>query len=200
MIESGSTAESCRRAEARYAYYRRCQQFMKNGQQCRCPAEKGTPICRNHRQQWEMMWRRERQRFELLVRVAGARGLKWPEQVFGDWESVQMLMSALALELFSGTMDEKVAGRLLVEVQAAVKVLRIKTHTTEARRQLRREKIAGIAVIARDRAGSEDGGIAVIARHRRHPTPTRQNRARWGPRTSRVIGKPGDCRHLLHRP
>jgi hypothetical protein len=40
--------ESSKVPEARYAYYRRCQVFRKNGGQCKAPAEKGSGICYAH--------------------------------------------------------------------------------------------------------------------------------------------------------
>ena len=38
-------------SEERYAYYRRCQVFRKNGQQCKAPAVKGEELCHKHQDQ-----------------------------------------------------------------------------------------------------------------------------------------------------
>ncbi len=105
--------------EHRYAYYRRCQQVMRNGEQCRCPAEKGTPVCRNHRQKWETTWREERQRFELLARVAEARGLAGPMEVFADRRSVQIALAMVGQEVAEDRMDLTVASQLLAELRRA---------------------------------------------------------------------------------
>jgi hypothetical protein len=40
--------------EARYAYYRRCQQYRRNGEQCKAPAMKGEHICHRHAEQADM--------------------------------------------------------------------------------------------------------------------------------------------------
>jgi hypothetical protein len=45
---------------ARHSYYRRCQLFRRNGEQCKAPAEKGAHICHAHAAQQAMALRRER--------------------------------------------------------------------------------------------------------------------------------------------
>lgn len=56
--------------EARYAYYRRCQEFCKSGAQCKAPAEKGAVICHAHAGQGAMAARRESERRVVLERAA----------------------------------------------------------------------------------------------------------------------------------
>src|SRR5262245_30425199 len=55
MIEGARNLENhktpSRVPEARYAYYRRCQQFRRNGEQCKAPAMKGEDICHRHAEQ-----------------------------------------------------------------------------------------------------------------------------------------------------
>lgn len=58
---------SPRRPEARYAYYRRCQVFRKNGEQCKSPAEKGAHICYAHAGQQAMAFRRDLERRIVLA-------------------------------------------------------------------------------------------------------------------------------------
>src|SRR5215472_1727151 len=41
-------APSTRVPEPRFAYYRRCQRFRKNGEQCKAPALKGGEVCYQH--------------------------------------------------------------------------------------------------------------------------------------------------------
>src|SRR5258707_6580782 len=100
--------------EARYAYYRRCQQFRRNGQQCKAPAVKGESICHKHAEQATTEDRRARQRRELLSR----HGLG-----FGDFKAIQRTISAVMQALLDGSMDTKTAGRLIIEIQTASKLL-----------------------------------------------------------------------------
>jgi hypothetical protein len=103
-----------RRPEDRYAYYRRCQQFRRNGQQCKAPAVKGEPLCHKHAEQAAMDKRRVRQRGELLAR---------PGLGFGDFKAVQRTISAVAQALLDGRIDAKTAGGLIIELQTASKLL-----------------------------------------------------------------------------
>src|SRR5258708_18270886 len=98
--------------EARYAYYRRCRHFRRNGQQCKAPAVKGQPICHKHAEQATTEDRRARQRRELLAR---------PGLGFGDFKAVQRTISAVMQALLDGSMDTKTAGRLIIEIQTASK-------------------------------------------------------------------------------
>src|SRR5258707_10589831 len=84
--------------EARYAYYRRCQQFRKNGQQCKAPAVKGEPICHKHAEQAATEERRVQQRRELLSR---------PGLGLGDFNSVQRTISAIMQAILNGSIDLK---------------------------------------------------------------------------------------------
>src|SRR5437899_6059531 len=60
--------ERAKAPEARYAYYRRCQKFRRNGGQCKAPAMKGEQICYKHAEQQATEDRRVRERRELLSR------------------------------------------------------------------------------------------------------------------------------------
>ena len=48
MAEISVMKDVIRVPEARYAYYRRCQEFRRNGEQCKAPAEKDAQICHAH--------------------------------------------------------------------------------------------------------------------------------------------------------
>ena len=100
--------------ELRYAYYRRCQQFRRNGQQCKAPAMKGEPICYKHAEQAATESRRVRQRRELLSR---------PGAGFGDFKAIQRTISEVVEALLAGRIDAKTAGRLIIELQTASKLL-----------------------------------------------------------------------------
>src|SRR5258708_11920068 len=100
--------------EARYAYYRRCRHFRRNGQQCKAPAVKGQQSCPRHAEQATTEGRRARQRRELLSR----HGLG-----FGDFKAIQRTISAVMQALLDGSMDTKTAGRLIIEIQTASKLL-----------------------------------------------------------------------------
>src|SRR3954470_20366602 len=74
-----------RMPEARYAYYRRCQVFRRNGEQCKAPAEKGAHICHAHAGQLATAVRRERERRAVLMEaVAEMRKQGRPECEMAD--------------------------------------------------------------------------------------------------------------------
>src|SRR5690349_24364287 len=83
--------------EARYAYYRRCQVFRRNGEQCKAPAEKGSHICHAHAGQLAMAVRRERElRAVLAEAVAEMRRRGKPEfepvDLFMDFKGIQVTL------------------------------------------------------------------------------------------------------------
>ena len=47
--------------EERYGYYRRCQRFRRNGQQCKAPAMKDADRCYKHQAQADIERRRREQ-------------------------------------------------------------------------------------------------------------------------------------------
>ncbi len=99
--------------EARYAYYRRCQKFLRNGEQCKAPATKGEAICHQHAQQADNQRRRDQQRREFLSR---------PGVGFGSFNAIQVALSELAGSLFMGEIEHKVAGRLMLDIQNAIRL------------------------------------------------------------------------------
>ena len=113
--------------EDRYAYYRRCRVFRRNGEQCKAPAMKGTHICYKHLQHAEMQERWKRQREKLL---------SLPGLGFGDFRSIQRTISAAAQAVIDGSIDSKVAGHLLVELQMAIKLLSVMERQRRARKVL----------------------------------------------------------------
>jgi hypothetical protein len=129
--------------EARYSYYRRCQMFRKNGEQCKAPAEKDAHICYAHAQQQAMTLRRKIETAVLLaevVRRVRARGRPDFEvaDIFLDFDAIQITLAVMAQAVIEGRIDCKAAGRLMVGLQTAMKLLRMvhrkKTSTIEARR------------------------------------------------------------------
>jgi hypothetical protein len=124
------TAPAERVPEERYAYYRRCQVFRKNGEQCKAPAEKGAHICYAHAGQRAMALRRERERRAVLVEaVAEMRRKGRPEfemaDLFTDFKGINVTLAVMARALIGGRIDCKTAGRLVVDLQTASKLLRI---------------------------------------------------------------------------
>ncbi len=124
-----------RTPELHYAYYRRCWQFRKNGEQCKAPALKGEQICHQHAGQAATEYRRKQQRRELLSK---------PGLGFGDFSAIQRTIAEVAHALIEDRIDCKTAGRLAVELQSASAILwrmqKIrKEFTTEARRQGERQ-------------------------------------------------------------
>lgn len=126
-----STVEGRQRvAEARCAYYRRCQVFRKGGEQCKAPAEKGSQICYAHAGQLAMAVRRERERQAVLTEaVAQMRKRGRPEcemaDLFMDFQGVNVTLAVVAKALIEGRIDCKTAGRLLVQLQTVSKLLRL---------------------------------------------------------------------------
>ena len=109
--------------EACYAYYRRCQQFRRNGEQCKAPAMKGEAICHGHAEQADAERRRQQQRRKLLAR---------PGAGLGSFRAIQRTISELARAILADTIDRKAAGRLMMEIQTAIRVQ--KMHAAQAPR------------------------------------------------------------------
>jgi hypothetical protein len=138
---ANATAE--RVPEARYSYYRRCQLFRGNGDQCKAPAEKGETICHAHSAQQAMALRRERERQAMLAEaVAQMRRQGKPEcemaDLLTDFKGIQVTLAVVSRALMHGRIDCKTAGRLLVHLQMMSKLLWMlhgkNKSTTEARR------------------------------------------------------------------
>jgi hypothetical protein len=114
--------------EARYSYYRRCQVFRRNGEQCKAPAEKGTQICHSHAAQQAMAFRRDLERRIVLAEaVAQMRRRGKPEcemaDLLSDFKGIQVTLAVMSRALIAGRIDCKTAGRLLVHLQMASKLL-----------------------------------------------------------------------------
>ncbi|MGC2742677.1 MAG: hypothetical protein WA672_05785 [Candidatus Angelobacter sp.] len=135
MMEDGYSPEQQKtnlgkRPEARYAYYRRCQVLRKSGEQCKAPAEKGSEICHAHAGQLATAVRRERERRAVLEEaVAQMRRRGKPEcemaDLFMDFTGINMTLAVMARAVIAGRIDCKTAGRLLVQLQTASKLLRM---------------------------------------------------------------------------
>jgi hypothetical protein len=95
--------------EERYGYYRRCQRFRKNGQQCKAPAMKDTDRCYKHQEQADVE-RRRREQFKLPPLV--------------DLKTVQRAISDVAQALWQERIDPDYAGELLQKLESASMALR----------------------------------------------------------------------------
>lgn len=114
--------------EARHSYYRRCQLFRRNGDQCKAPAEKGEAICHAHAAQQAMALRRERERHAVLAEaVAEMRRRGKPEcelaDLLTDFKGIQVTLAVVSRALMHSRIDCKTAGRLLVHLQTMSKLL-----------------------------------------------------------------------------
>jgi hypothetical protein len=123
-------ATAVRVPELRYAYYRRCHVFRRNGEQCKAPAEKGSYICHAHAGQLAMAVRREQERRAVLAEaVAEMRRKGRPKfemaDLFMDFKGIQITLAKMAQALIDGRIDCKTAGRLVVQLQMASKLLRL---------------------------------------------------------------------------
>jgi hypothetical protein len=112
----------------RYSYYRRCQVFRGNGEQCKAPAEKGAQICYAHAGQQAMALRRERERRAVLTEAAAEiRRRGRPEfemaDLLTDFKGIQVTLAVMGRALIDGRIDCKTAGRLAVELQTVSKLL-----------------------------------------------------------------------------
>ena len=95
--------------EARYGYYRRCQRFRKNGQQCKAPAMKDADVCYKHQGQADLE-RRRRAQYTLPPLV--------------DLATVQRAIGEVAQALWQDRIDEDYAAELLQKLEKASVVLR----------------------------------------------------------------------------
>jgi hypothetical protein len=155
--------------EARYSYYRRCQLFRRNGEQCKAPAEKGAHICHAHAAQQAMTFRRELERRIVLAEaVAQMRRQGRPEcelaDLFTDFKGIQVTLAVVSRALIAGRIDCKTAGRLLMHLQTMSKLLRMvncKTSTTEARRHGEQRDLPQICAEERRSNKSHEPGLPV---------------------------------------
>ena len=125
---SADSTDSGKKPEPRYSYYRRCQVFRKNGEQCKAPAEKGSQICHAHAGQEAMEFRRDLERRIVLAEaVAEMRGKGRPEfemaDLFMDFNGIQVTLAVMGRALIDGRIDCKTAGRLVVQLQTMSKLL-----------------------------------------------------------------------------
>jgi len=131
VIEQGTRNRDrviARAPEARYAYYRRCQVFRRNGVQCKAPAETGAQICHAHAGQLAMAVRRERERRAVLAEaVAEMRKRGKPDcamaDLFTDFKGIQLTTAVMARAVIKGTIDCKTAGQMVVHLQTMSKLL-----------------------------------------------------------------------------
>jgi hypothetical protein len=124
-----ATAEPRRIPEARYAYYRRCQVFRRNGDQCKAPAEKGSPICHAHAAQQTMAFRQDLERRIVLAEAVAemrrqGHGNCELANLLTDFKGIQVTLAVMARAIIGGRIDCKTAGRLVVHLQTMSKLLR----------------------------------------------------------------------------
>ena|ERR1041385_3339484 len=98
--------------EERYGYYRRCQHFRRNGEQCRGPAMKGETLCYKHGQQADAERRRATMR--ACFALPPLRDLK----------TVQKSLGEVAKAIIENRIDEDYASELLGQLERASVTLR----------------------------------------------------------------------------
>jgi hypothetical protein len=128
QVSTQEAAAAMRVPQARYAYYRRCQVFRRNGEQCKAPAEKGSQICYAHAGQLVTAVRRERERRAVLAEaVAEMRRQGKAEcemaDLFTDFKGIQVTLAVMARALINGRIDCKTAGQMVVHLQTCSKLL-----------------------------------------------------------------------------
>jgi hypothetical protein len=109
--------------DARYAYYRRCQEFRRNREQCKAPAEKGARICHAYMGLRAMAERREVERRALLAAAAKMRCSM--ADLFTSFNGIQVTVATAAQALIADRIDCKMAGRLLWDLQRMAKLLQV---------------------------------------------------------------------------
>lgn len=121
-------AASGRMPEARYSYYRRCQVFRRNGEQCKAPAEKGSHICYAHAGQQAMAFRRDLERRVVLAEAVAEMRRRGHtecelENLLMDFKGIQVTLAVMSRAIIAGRVDCKTAGRLVVHLQMMSKLL-----------------------------------------------------------------------------
>jgi hypothetical protein len=198
-----SVAEPGQISEARYAYYRRCQVFRKNGEQCRAPAEKGASICYAHAGQRAMEFRRDlKRRIVLAEAVAEIRRMGRPEfeiaDLSMDFKIIQVTLAVVARALIHDRIDCKTAGRLLVQLQTMSKLLRmhnkgiktlarIDTDSTDLENQAMAEKTKVVAESTGNAANTRNTKIVAIRSMKEGLSPS-QIFCRHGSRPTLLTG------------
>lgn len=123
-----AVAELGRIPQARYGYYRRCQVFRHNGEQCKAPAEKGSHICYAHVGQQAMAFRRKLERRVVLAEAVAEMRRQGHtecelENLLTDFKGIQVTLAVMARSIIDGRIDCKTAGRLIVHLQTMSKLL-----------------------------------------------------------------------------
>ena len=95
-----------------YGYYRRCQTFRRNGEQCKAPAMKGDSLCSKHAQEADL----ERRRQEMRERFA--------LPPLRDLKTVQQSLGEVARAIIENRIDEDYASELLGQLVRASLALR----------------------------------------------------------------------------
>jgi hypothetical protein len=108
-IRDGNEVLQGQIVEERYGYYRRCQRFRRNGQQCKAPAMKDTDRCYKQQEQADIE-RRRRAQYTLPPLV--------------DLKTVQREIGNVAQALLADRIDEDYAGELLHKLERASIALR----------------------------------------------------------------------------
>jgi hypothetical protein len=98
--------------EERYGYYRRCQRFRKNGEQCKAPAMKGEPLCHQHAQEAEIELRRRAMRQSFVL------------PPLRDMKTIQSQLGEVTKAIIEDRIDEDYAVELLAQLEKASAVLR----------------------------------------------------------------------------
>jgi hypothetical protein len=173
MAETSVVEGVMRVPEARYAYYRRCQVFRKNGEQCKAPAEKDSHICYAHTGQQALTLRRKLHLMVVLAQVARrmrARGKPEFEvaDILMDFNAIQVTLAVMAQALIDGRIDCKTAGRLAVGLQTAAKLLRLcqrQTFTTKDTRSTPLSQAQGRSGQATEHEEETNTRSTVVAEH-----------------------------------
>ena len=98
--------------EERYGYYRRCQRFRRNGEQCKAPAIKGEQLCYQHTQEAEMELRRRTMRQSFVL------------PPLRDLRTVQSQLGEVTKAIIEDRIDEDYAVELLAQLERASAALR----------------------------------------------------------------------------
>ena len=99
---------------------------MRSGEQCRCPAQKGSDICRNHAEQKRAAERRLAQQVDVLAQEATkmteATGRRHViEDLFESRRGIQAALDGAMQAIVEERMEEKAARELMGELERAMR-------------------------------------------------------------------------------
>ena len=119
MTDAKLRTDAMKQLEERYAYYRRCQYFRENGQQCKAPALRAMECGEAEFREGKLCWAHARQASQERTRAEQRRELlSAPGMGFRDIKSIQRTIAAVGEALMENGIDEKTAAGIFAEIES----------------------------------------------------------------------------------